>query len=325
MITKAILLVGGKGTRLMPLTTTTPKPMLRIAGSPVTEHQIIKAREAGIREIVLATSYLAEVFEPYFGDGSDFGIRIKYSIELEPLGTGGAIAHAAQQLNLAPDESFFVFNGDVISAHDLTEQNEIHQRTGAQATLHLVEVEDARAYGCVPLDDDGRVQQFLEKMENPIAKTINAGCYILTSNVVAAIKPGEVVSVERETFPKLLESGARVTGFVDSQYWIDMGTPQSLIQASRDLILVPGRSSLRTGATNGSLISTGAKVDPTARIGEGSCIEDGAVIGAGAIINGSIISAGAKIDAGVVIIDSFIAPDTRVISGSSLNNVIFGY
>ena len=130
----------------MPLTTTTPKPMLRIAGAPVTEHQIVKAREAGVREIVLATSYLAEVFEPYFGDGSDFGIQIRYSIEHEPLGTGGAIAHAAQQLQLGPDESFFVFNGDVISAHDLNEQREMHERSRAAATLHLVEVEDARAY-----------------------------------------------------------------------------------------------------------------------------------------------------------------------------------
>ncbi len=145
-ITKAILLVGGKGTRLMPLTTNTPKPMLKIAGAPVTEHQIVKAREAGINEIVLATSYLADVFEPHFGDGSRFGISIKYAFENEPLGTGGAISNAAQHLDLSSEESFFIFNGDVLSSHDLQAQSDLHFSSKAQVTLHLVEVDDARAY-----------------------------------------------------------------------------------------------------------------------------------------------------------------------------------
>ena len=325
MITKAILLVGGKGTRLMPLTTTTPKPMLRIAGAPVTEHQIIKAREAGIREIVLATSYLAEVFEPYFGDGSNFGIRIRYSVEQEPLGTGGAIAHAAKQLHLEHGEHFFVFNGDVISAHDLNLQSELHQRTQSHATLHLVSVDDARAYGCVPVDESGRVLQFLEKMENPIADTINAGCYILNQEIVKSMKPGAVVSVERETFPQLLESGVRVSGYVDSKYWIDMGTPQSLIQASRDLILQPDRTALRVNPTNNAVISPTAKVDPNSIIDGGSFVDEVAIIGAEAIVRGSIISPGVIIEPRVVIIDSFIAPNTRVVSGSSLSNEIFGY
>ena len=141
----------------------------------------------------------------------------------------------------------------------------------------------------------------------------------------SSIKPGVVVSVERETFPQLLESGIRVNGFVDSQYWIDMGTPQSLIRASRDLILEPGRTSLRVGASNGALISSGAKVDPSARIEGGSCIEDGAIIRPGVVIRGSIISAGAIVDDAAVIIDSFIAPNSRVMRGSSLDNAIFGY
>ncbi|MFM7624569.1 MAG: NDP-sugar synthase, partial [Actinomycetota bacterium] len=135
-ITKAILLVGGKGTRLMPLTTNVPKPMLRIAGAPVTEHQIVKAREAGVTEIVLATSYLADVFEPYFGDGSRFGIKIKYAFENQPLGTGGAIANAATELSLSPDESIFIFNGDVLSSHNLGAQADLHFSKGASATLH---------------------------------------------------------------------------------------------------------------------------------------------------------------------------------------------
>ncbi|MFM7360080.1 MAG: NDP-sugar synthase, partial [Actinomycetota bacterium] len=183
-INKAILLVGGKGTRLMPLTTKTPKPMLKIAGAPVTEHQIIKAREAGISEIVLATSYLADVFEPYFGDGSRFGIKIKYAYETEPLGTGGAIANAAQQLELGENEALFIFNGDVLSAHDLAAQVKLHVNFKAAVTLHLVEVRDARAYGCVPISAGSKVLQFLEKMDNPIAKTINAGCYIFSNRAL---------------------------------------------------------------------------------------------------------------------------------------------
>ncbi len=175
-ITKAILLVGGKGTRLAPLTDATPKPMLKVAGKPVTEHQIVKAREAGITHLVLATSYLAEVFEPYFGDGSRFGISITYAVEREPLGTGGAIANAADQLEISHNESILIFNGDVLSGHDLKAQIALHQKENADVTLYLTRVKDPRAYGCVPLNSEGRVLEFLEKMENPIADTINAGC-----------------------------------------------------------------------------------------------------------------------------------------------------
>ena len=177
-MTKAILLVGGKGTRLAPLTNQTPKPMLKVAGKPVTEHQIVKAREAGITEIVLATSYMAEVFEPYFGDGSKFGITIQYAVEETPMGTGGAIANAADLLSLKEGEMVAVFNGDVLSAHNLSAQLALHHSKGADVTLYLTQVSDARAYGCVPVDDEGRVLEFLEKMENPKANTINAGCYI---------------------------------------------------------------------------------------------------------------------------------------------------
>jgi mannose-1-phosphate guanylyltransferase len=187
MTSKAILLVGGKGTRLAPLTNNTPKPMLKVAGKPVTEHQIIKARDAGITELVLATSYLAEVFEPYFGDGSKFGISITYAIEKEPLGTGGAIANAAQNLTLRDGESVVIFNGDVLSGHDLRAQIALHQRMDADVTLYLTKVADPRAYGCVPIDDTSRVTAFLEKMDNPIADTINAGCYIFRTSALAQI------------------------------------------------------------------------------------------------------------------------------------------
>lgn len=324
-ITKAILLVGGKGTRLMPLTTNTPKPMLKIAGAPVTEHQIIKAREAGIDEIVLATSYLAEVFEPHFGDGSRLGISIKYAFETEPLGTGGAISNAAQHLDLSSEESFFIFNGDVLSSHNLQAQSDLHFSSKAQVTLHLVEVEDARAYGCVPLDSEGRVQDFLEKMDNPIAKTINAGCYIFNSSALAKIPSGVVTSVERETFPKLLREKEEIFGYVDGGYWIDMGTPESMIRASRDLVVNPALSKATPPVSEGVLKMREVNVHESARVGAGSYLETGVVIEANSTVIGSIIGEKTHVESDVFIENSYIAPGTRVISGSKVRGEIFGF
>ena len=148
---EAILLVGGFGTRLRPLTNHRPKPMLPIASLPMTEHQLAMARRAGIKRIVLATSYLSEVFIPYFGDGSKWGMEIKYAIEKEPLGTGGAIRNAAKELS--GEAQVVIFNGDVLSSHSLESQLEMHKNTNADVTLHLTPVDDARAYGCVPTED----------------------------------------------------------------------------------------------------------------------------------------------------------------------------
>ena len=200
----AILLVGGFGTRLMPLTKNTPKPMLTVAGIPVTEHQIIMAKAAGITQIVLATSYLSELFIPYFGDGSKWGMQIQYAVEKTPLGTGGAIRTAAKLINSS--ESIVILNGDVLSSHDLSEQIRQHEVNNADVTLHLTQVEDARAYGCVPTDSNGRVTAFLEKMENPVTNQINAGCYVFNHRVLDSIPLDTVVSVERETFPLLVIS-----------------------------------------------------------------------------------------------------------------------
>lgn len=314
MINKAILLVGGRGTRLSSLTANTPKPMLKVAAAPVTEHQIAKAAAAGVTEIVLATSYLAEVFEPFFGDGSNFGISIKYAFEEEPLGTGGAIANAAKSLNLKADESIFIFNGDVLSGHDLKSQSRVHISSRADVTLHLVRVEDARAYGSVPLGSDGSVLEFLEKMEEPKVNTINAGCYIFSKYAVDQIPLDTVVSVERETFPQLLRDHRRLYGYIDDSYWIDMGTPESFIRASRDLILNPAISPATRGVKQAAIISSRAKVDPTAIVCDGSVIESGAVIGAGAKISGSIISSNVSINQGAEINNSYIGEDVSIAS-----------
>jgi len=296
----AILLVGGFGTRLMPLTKNTPKPMLTVAGVPVTEHQIAMAKAAGITEIVLATSYLSEVFIPYFGDGSKWGIKIKYAVEKEPLGTGGAIRNAAQLLDT--NESVVILNGDVLSSHNLTEQIRQHEAHGADVTLHLTEVEDARAFGCVPTDSNGRVTAFLEKMENPVTNQINAGCYVFNPRIISTIPLDTVVSVERETFPQLVESGAKVFGFVENAYWLDIGTPRALLKASIDIVKRSGKF----------LAMPGSSIDPTAVITGGSCIGPDSTIGAGAQIDASIIEAGSVIGQDAKISNSFVASGAEV-------------
>jgi len=302
----AILLVGGFGTRLMPLTKNTPKPMLTVAGVPVTEHQIAMAKAAGISEIVLATSYLSDVFIPYFGDGSKWGIKIKYAVEKEPLGTGGAIRNAAQLLD--SNESVVILNGDVLSSHNLGEQIRQHKANDADVTLHLTEVQDARAFGCVPTDSNGRVTAFLEKMENPVTNQINAGCYVFNPRVVSTIPLNTVVSVERETFPELVASGAKVFGYVENAYWLDIGTPRALLKASIDIVQRKGEF----------LAMPGSSIDPTAVISGGSCIGANSTVGAGAVIQSSIVEADCVIGQDSMIMDSFVAAGARVENGSKI-------
>lgn len=304
----AILLVGGFGTRLMPLTKNTPKPMLTVAGIPVTEHQIAMAKAAGITEIVLATSYLSEIFTPYFGDGSKWGIKIKYAVEKEPLGTGGAIRNAAQLLS--SDESIVILNGDVLSSHDLAEQIRQHEAHDADVTLHLTQVDDARAFGCVPTDDQGRVTAFLEKMDNPITNQINAGCYVFNPRVLSTIPLDTVVSVERETFPQLVANNAAVYGYVENAYWLDIGTPRALLKASIDIVHKSGES----------LVMSGAQIDPTATISGGSCVGLNSVVGPDVTIEGSIIEANVVIEKGAIITNSFVAAGAHVDKGAVIGS-----
>ena len=314
MKTSAILLVGGKGTRLQPLTNNTPKPMLPVGGVPFTEHQIVKAREAGITEIVLATSYLAEVFKPYFGDGSNFGIEIKYAVEEVALGTGGAIHNAAKLL--APADQVVIFNGDVLSAHDLAAQIKFHVEKAADVTLYLTEVADARAYGSVELLPGDRVKSFLEKMDNPPSNLINAGCYIFNRNIIESIPEGQVVSVERESFPQLLAADKKVFGFVDRSYWLDIGTPAALIKGSTDLITGKVFSAATPDHAGDSIIAASAVIAAGALVKAGCNIQPKVVVEGGCELSGSIIGEGSIIGADSKIIDSFIAPNTKIPAGT---------
>ncbi|MFM2144990.1 MAG: hypothetical protein RI899_778 [Actinomycetota bacterium] len=307
-MTLGILLVGGMGTRLMPLTRDTPKPMLPIAGLPVTEHQLMAAKRAGIRTIVLATSYLSDVFIPYFGDGSRWGLDVRYAVEESPLGTGGAIKNAAAALNLkaGSDEPIVIFNGDVLSSHNLAKQIQEHVSHNADVTLHLTHVEDARAYGCVPVDESGRVTAFLEKMENPITNTINAGSYVFHPSVIETIAANTVVSVERDVFPALVTAGKKIYGYIEGAYWLDIGTPRALLAGSKHLV-------------GGDF-----KVDPTSTIAASAKLQHGSSIGADCevgddvIISGSIVCAGVVIETGSEIRNSFIAPNSHIPKDSKI-------
>jgi mannose-1-phosphate guanylyltransferase len=275
--------------------------MLPVACKPVTEHQILAAQRAGITTLVLATSYLSEVFIPYFGDGSKWGINLRYAVEKEPLGTGGAIANAAAHLDKGPsDEAVIIFNGDVLSQHNLSAQIDFHKEANADVTLHLIQVEDARAFGCVPTSADGQVEAFLEKMENPVTNWINAGCYVFSRAVIDSIPRDTVVSVERETFPGLINDKRRVFGYKEAAYWLDIGNPGALFKGSRDLV------------GGDFLVSPSADVDSTAVLSGGTSIGVGARVGAGAILDNCIVSAGAIVKTGAYLTRTFLAPAALV-------------
>ncbi len=324
---EAILLVGGKGSRLRPVTEYTPKPMVPTAGVPFLAHQLTRARAAGVDHVVLATSYLAEVFEPYFGDGARLGMKITYVHETEPLGTGGAIRNAATALTCAPGDPVLIFNGDILTGLDIAGLVASHRTAGAAVSLHLTRVEDPSAFGLVPTDGDGRVLAFTEKPERPeeiVTDQVNAGCYVFRRSVIDTIPAGRVVSVERETFPGLLAAGEHLHGVVDQSYWLDLGRPTALVQASADLVRGVVPSPAVPGPTGEYLVLPGAEVDPGAKLSGGTVVGAGARIGADAVVDGSIVLDGARIEGGAQVNASFIGASAVVGSRTVLDGAVLG-
>jgi mannose-1-phosphate guanylyltransferase len=324
---EAILLVGGQGTRLRPLTISTPKPLLPTAGVPFLAHQLAKAAAAGVGRVVLATAYQAPMFADHFGDGSAFGLEIRYVHEESPLGTGGAIRNAANALRSGPEQPVIILNGDVLSGHDLSAQLDIHAKHDAAVTLHLVEVDDPARFGCVPTDVDGRVTAFLEKTPVPVTNRINAGCYVFRRSVIETIPAGVVTSVERETFPALIGSGAVVMGYAESAYWLDVGTPEAFIQGSCDLVLgclaSPALAS-SPGVPGQALLLPGAAVEAGARVGGGAVVSAGAVVGAGAVVEASVLFEGARVGPGASVRRSVLGRDSSIAAGVVVDGAIIG-
>jgi mannose-1-phosphate guanylyltransferase len=323
-VLESILLVGGKGTRLRPLTINTPKPMLPVAGRPFTEHQIAIARAAGVTRVALGTSYRAEVFSDYFGDGSGFGVALDYRVEDEPLGTGGAIRNAADALTCDPDDPVVVFNGDVLTGLDIRSLVNAWQEADADVALYLTRVKDPRAFGLVPTVGD-RVTAFLEKPQTPeeiVTDQINAGCYVFRRRVIDEIPADRPVSVERETFPGLLERGRTVVGWVDPGYWLDLGTPLAFAQGSADIVRGRVDSPALPGDPGESLVLPGARVD--GQCTDGTTVGPGATVAAGARVSGSVVFDDAAVGPDCVIEDSIIGRGAVIGRGTVLHSAVIG-
>ncbi|WP_306215184.1 mannose-1-phosphate guanylyltransferase [Actinoplanes sp. RD1] len=315
---EAVLLVGGQGTRLRPLTETTPKPMLPLAGIPFVTHQLVRAREAGAGHVVLATSYKAQMFRDHFGDGERLGLALTYAVEDEPLGTGGAVRNAANHLRGAGP--VVILNGDVLGGLDLGALLDRHRRYDADVTLHLRRVPDPAAYGVVTTGPDGAVRAFEEKTERPPTDQVNAGTYVFSRAALDEIPAGRVVSLERETFPALIGAGRRVQSLHDEAYWLDIGTPAAYVRGNCDLVtglapsaalhggpaecLVLDQAEVGEGAalSGGTVVGRRARVGPGARVHR-SVLFDDARVGAGARLSGVVVGRGAVVGPGAVLTD----------------------
>lgn len=326
---EAILLVGGRGTRLRPLTLATPKPMLPTAGVPFVAHQLARLRDAGVTRVVLATSYREEVFRDYLAGEAPSGLDVVCVAEKEPLGTGGGVRHAADYLESGPGDPVLVINGDVLSGHELERQVAAHHRTDAAVTLHLTEVADAGSFGCVPTAPDGRVLSFEEKSAVPVTNWINAGCYVFSGETLRRIPGGMPVSLERETFPELLKDGALLFGHADSAYWLDVGTPAAYVQASADL--VTGRlvspavpESTMSGPAGPALLARSADVAADGAVGGGAALGERARVESGAGVSGSVVFDDVVVCAGALVRDSVLASGARIGGDTVLDGAVIG-
>lgn len=319
--TAAIVLVGGRGSRLRPLTLRTPKPMLPTAGVPFLAHLLSRIAAAGIRRVVLGTAYRAEVFEAYLGDGSALGLDMECVEEDAPLGTGGGIRNAAAAVS---HPEVVVFNGDILSGVDLRAVVAEHHRWGAAATLHLVRVPDPSAFGCVPTNATGRVEAFLEKSPAPPTDQVNAGCYVFRREVIDAIPGGRPVSVERETFPGLLAEGAHLQGHVESSYWLDLGTPASFVRGSADLVQGAAPTDALPGPTGTALVLPGAQVGASAQLTDGTTVGAGATVADGARVSGSVLMDGARIAEGAVVERSVVGPGASIGEETVVRDAVVG-
>src|SRR5690349_10290508 len=267
---KAILLAGGKGTRLRPLTIHTPKPIVPIFDRPFLHHQLDLLKQVPeIDEVILSLNYQPRRIEEIFGDGTDMGLSIRYVVEPAPLGTAGAVRYAGESLH----ESVVVFNGDVLTQVDLAAVIALHRERKARATIVLTPVENPSAYGLVETDDDGNIRRFLEKpnADEITCDTINAGIYVLEPETFDRIPRDTAWSIERSFFPSLIERGETFIGYVYRGYWIDIGTPEKYMQVHRDIM--DGRYTHKTLPFGADRNGSSAWVSPQARIEDGATID----------------------------------------------------
>lgn len=309
---KAVVLVGGFGTRLRPLTSTRPKQMLPIMGRPMIEHVLEHLADHDITEAVLSMGYKPDAFADTYPDGLCAGVKVHYAIEPEPLDTAGAIRFAALDAGIA--ERFVVVNGDILTDLDIDSLVSFHDRTGAEATIALHQVEDPSAFGVVPTDGNGRVEAFVEKPPRDEAPTdlINAGTYVLEPSVLDRIAGGRRVSIEREVFPAMAAEKS-LYAMSGETYWIDTGTPPKYLQAHLDIL-----DGTRGPAPDGT--APGAQVHGDARV-ERSSISDRAEVAAGARVTASVILPGARVGPDAVVDHAIVGFDAVVGAGSHIDEL----
>jgi mannose-1-phosphate guanylyltransferase len=347
---KAVILVGGEGTRLRPLTLTTPKPVVPVVDRPFLRHQLDLLSTVGVTEVVFSVAYRPERVQEVFGDGRALGKRIRYAVEETPLGTGGAVKNAEAHL----DQTTIVFNGDVLTDVDLPAVVRRHREARASATLVLAPVPNPAAYGLVEFDEAGRIRRFLEKPDPAqiTTDTINAGIYVLEKETLSLMPAAVNHSIERGFFPALLARGDYVAAYVHRGYWIDIGTPEKYLQVHRDILRGRFRVALRARAVSGGWVegpdeiedgavlegpfyvgagcrlAAGARVGPDVtlvgdvRIGEGATVRDSVVwagveIGAGARVEGALLGRGVRVGRNAAVAPGAVLGEGTVVSDFS--------
>jgi mannose-1-phosphate guanylyltransferase len=311
---RAVVLVGGFGTRLRPLTYTVPKPMLPVGHLPIIERLVANLVRGGVTDVTLALGFKPEPFLEAFPDDTCAGAQLHYAVEPEPLDTAGAIRFAAEAAGI--DETFVVVNGDVLTDLDIATLVDFHRARGAEATLHLIAVPDPSAFGVVALDDVGRVERFVEKPPpgTEPSNLVNAGTYVLEPSVLGRIPTGRKVSIERETFPAIVADGG-VFAMATDDYWIDTGKPELYLAANLDLL------GGRRAHDHCEPVAPGAIIDPSATVTT-AIIAAGAVVDAVAVVERSVVLAGAHVEACAVVRDSVVMG--RIGVGASVERCVIG-
>jgi mannose-1-phosphate guanylyltransferase len=318
---QALILVGGEGTRLRPLTSTLPKPIVPLVGQPFLSYMLRWLSSHGVDDVILSCGFMAAGVKDVLGDGSRYGVSLRYVEEPLPLGTGGALKYAEKLL----DERFFMLNGDTLTDIDLSAALAQHERTGARATIALVPVEDPSAYGLVRLAPDDSVEAFLEKpgAGEIDTNTINAGAYVLQRDVLAGMAPaGSKISIERDVFPELVGGG--LYGYRADGYWLDIGTPERYLQATFDIL--DGAVHTDVGealrAAHALLVPSdvvSGRLLPPVVMGEGCLIEEGARIGSHAVLG-----AGVSVGPGTRVEGSVLLDDVTIGAGTTIRGAIIG-
>ncbi len=318
-VLKAVILAGGEGTRLRPITLSRPKPMAPIGNRPFLEHMLAHLRRHGVTDVILAMGYLPGPIQDYFGDGERLGLRLSYVVEDHPLGTAGAARNALGHL----DGTCFVFNGDVFTTIDLGAVLAHHRNRGAGMTLTLTPVEDPSRFGVVVRDPDTRIRQFIEKPRREEAPTnlINAGIYVLEPSILGQVPPDQFVMFETDVFPRLLQDGTVFLGVEAGGYWVDIGTPAKYLEVNRDY--AAGRIDsgvVRHSAWSADEACVGDEcvLGPGTLVSRDSTIGDGSVLGAGVTLEGAVVLNAAELGDGVTVAGSVIGQGARVGPGATI-------